>query len=119
MYRKNRGSARIILAGGSLLGLLIVVVIIASMQTKTAETSIEAKQQVEKQVEQIQKMLDAHGRTIDRMAEGSFDVILEDIGGRKNAVIKAVCLLEQIDSREAETLVESTPATVMTGLTKI
>lgn len=66
MYRKNRGSARIILAGGGLLSLLIVVVIIASMQTRTAETSIETKKHVEKQVEQIQKVFDEHGRVIDK-----------------------------------------------------
>ncbi|MDY7010399.1 MAG: ribosomal protein L7/L12 [Planctomycetota bacterium] len=119
MYYKNRGSARIILAGGSLLGLLIVVAIIASLASKSADTSVKAKQQAEKQVDQIQKALDAHGRTIDRMTEGSFDVILEDVGGRKNAVIEAVCLLKQIDSREAKNLIESTPATIMTDLTKI
>ncbi len=119
MYRKNRGSTRIILAGGGLLSLLIVVVIIASMQTKTAETSIETKKHVEKQVEQIQKTLDKHGRVINRMTEGAFDVILEDIGEQKNAVIEAVGALKQIDPREAETLIESAPAAVLTGLTKV
>lgn len=119
MYYRNRGSARIILAGGSLLGLLVVVVIMAKMGGESAKTAGETGQDIKKTIEEkIQKPLDEHGRQISKITEGSFDVIIENVGGRKNAVIEVVCLLKQIDQGEARTLVESTPATVMAGLTK-
>ena len=118
MYYKNRGSARIMLAGGGVLGLLIVVAIIAYMGGETAEQAGEAKQHVEKQIEGIQDKLDAHGRVIDKMTEGSFDVILEDTGERKIEVIKIVRSLRQVGLKKAEELVESAPVTVLTGLTK-
>ena len=118
MYYRNRGSARIMLAGGGLLALLIVVVIISYMGGESAQQAGKTKQHVEKQVEQVQKDIDAYNRKISAMAEGSFDVILQDVGGRKIDVVKAVRSLKKVGLAEAEELVESAPAAVLTGMTK-
>ncbi len=123
MYHKNRGSARIVLAGGGLLSLLIVVVIISYMGGESAKTAVDTKKRVENQVEGIQKTINErtrkHNEMIDRMqGEGSCDVILEDAGDRKIVVIKVVRLLTKLGLKDAEDLVESAPATILTGLTK-
>ena len=119
MYYRNRGSARIILAGGGLLSLLIVIAIIAHLGGESAEQAGKTKQHVEKQVKQIQKDIDAYSRKIGVMVEGSYDVILQDAGERKIEVIKAVRSLKKVGLKEAEEFVESAPAAILTGMTKI
>ncbi len=120
MYYRNRGSARIILAGGGLLSLLVVVVIISYMSGESAKTSIETKQRVEETIkEKIQKPLDERGRMYSKMTEGSFDVILEDVGPHEEDVIKAVRSLMKVGLKEAQDIVHSADGTILTGLTKI
>ena len=119
MYYKNRGSARIMLAGGGLLALLVVVVIIAHMGGESAKTAGETKQRVEKTIkEDIQKPLDAYGRRISKMTEGSFDVILEDVGPHEENVIKAVRSLRQVGLKDARDIVRSADGIILTGMTK-
>ncbi len=119
MYHKNRGFARIMLAGGGLLGLLVVVVIISYMGGESAEKAGKARQHTEEQVKQIQEKLDQRGRMYSKITEGSFDVILEDVGPHEEDVIKAVRSLTKLGLAEARDIVESTPSTVLTGMTKI
>ena len=118
MYYRNRGSARIMLAGGGLLSLLIVVVIISYMGGESAQQAGKTKQHAEKQVKQIQKDIDEYNRKISAMAEGSFDVILEDVGPHEEDVIKAVRSLRQIGLKEARDIVRSEDGIVLTGITK-
>ena len=119
MYHKNRGSARIMLAGGGLLGLLVVVVIMSYMGGESAKTAVETHKDVKKTIkEKIQKPLDAYGRRINKMTEGSFDVILEDVGPHEEDVIKAVRSLRRIGLNEARDIVRSEDGTVLTGMTK-
>ena len=107
------------LAGGGLLGLLVVVVIIAHMSGESAKTAGETKQRVEKTIEEdIQKPLDAYGRTISKMTEGSFDVILEDVGPYEEDVIKAVRSLTKLGLNKAQDIVRSENGIVLTGMTK-
>lgn len=47
-----------------------------------------------------------------------FDVILESFGANKINVIKAVRALTNLGLKEAKDLVESAPATVLTGVSK-
>ena len=120
MYYKNRGSLRIVLVGGGLLGLVIVVAIMVSLQTKSAETSVKTGQDIKKTIkEKIQKPLDDRGQMYNRIMGGSFDVILQDAGERKIEVIKVIRSLKKVGLGEAEELVESAPAAVLTGMTKI
>jgi len=119
MYYKNRGSARIMLAGGGLLGLLVVVVIMLSLQTKSTETVVKTGKDIKKTIEEdIQKPLDEHGRTLSKRAEGSFDVILEDVGNREDAVIKVVRSLKKVGLNEARDIVHSSDGIVLTDMTK-
>ena len=118
MYYRNRGSARIMLAGGGLLSLLVVVVIIAYMGGKSAEQAGKTKQHVEKQLEQAQKDIDAYNRKIGAMVEGSYDVILQDAGQDRIAVIKVIRSLKNIGLKEAENLVRSEDGIILTGMTK-
>ena len=116
MYHKNRGSARIMLAGGGLLGLLVVVVIISYMGGESAKTAVETKKDIEKTIEEkIQKPLDER---YSKMFEGSFDVILEDVGPHEEDVIKAVRSLRRIGLKQARDIVRSEDGTVLTGMTK-
>ncbi len=47
-----------------------------------------------------------------------FDLILKDVGANKINVIKEVRKITNLGLKEAKDLVESTPATVMTGVSK-
>jgi len=47
-----------------------------------------------------------------------FDVVLQSIGDKKINVIKAVRAVTSLGLKEAKELVESAPATVVTGVTK-
>lgn len=47
-----------------------------------------------------------------------FDVVLTDVGAKKINVIKAVRSVTTLGLKEAKELVESTPATVVTGVNK-
>jgi large subunit ribosomal protein L7/L12 len=47
-----------------------------------------------------------------------FDVVLQSIGDKKINVIKAVRAVTSLGLKEAKALVESAPATVVTGVTK-
>ena len=115
MYHRNRGFARIMLAGGGLLGLLVVVVIMVSLQTKSAETSVKTGQDIKKQVGQI---VDDHNRRTSKTMEGSFDVILEDIGSHEEDVIKVVSSLKKVGLKEAGDIVHSAGGIVLTDMTK-
>ena len=50
--------------------------------------------------------------------QDEFDVILEAAGDKKINVIKAVRAVTSLGLKEAKALVESAPATVVTGVTK-
>ncbi len=119
MYYKNRGSARIMLAGGGLLGLLVVVVIMSYLGGESAKTAVKTGQDIKKTIkEKIQKPLDEQGRRINKMTEGSFDVILEDVGPHEEDVIKAVRSLKKVGLKEARDIVRSEDGTVLTDMTK-
>ena len=119
MYHKNRGSARIMLAGGGLLGLLVVVVIISYMDVESAKTVVETHKDVKKTIkDKIQKPMDERGRIYSKTAEGSFDVILEDVGNREDAVIKVVRSLKKVGLKEAGDIVRSSNGIVLTDMTK-
>ena len=117
MTRKNRGSARLILAGGGLIGLLIVVFIIMHLSTTSLETSakMEGKVSTEK-IDVIQGQITQKNKQINRMLGESYDVILQDPGQEQDELIKAIQSLKHVTANEAEEIILSCPVTILTDV---
>jgi len=112
----NRGSTRIILAGGGLIGLLIVVFIIMHLSTTSLETTAKTEKHLRKKINVIQGQITQKNKQINRMLGESYDVILQDPGQQQDKLIKAIQSLKHITDEEAEEIILSCPVTVLTDV---
>jgi ribosomal protein L7/L12 len=123
----RKGSARVLLTGFSLLGLLIVVAIIVTLAGTQAEKATQAKKSAEETIEEkIQRPLDAYGERINEaMGDiagdakgGSYDVILADAGPGADRVIAAIREVTGLGPKDARSIVEGAPSHVERGITR-
>ncbi len=128
MRAKNRGgTAAAIFAGGGLLGLLIVIAIMMSLSAESADTSLRAKQQADRQMDYIQDRLDVQGEQIDTMTEemsgqaegqGDWDLVLYAPGSDEQAVVEIVQRIRRTSEDKARALVKDIPAKVLVAVPK-
>ena len=116
MTRKNRGSTRLILAGGGLIGLLAVIFIIMYLSTTSLETTAKTEKHLRKKIEVIRKQITPKNKQINRMLGESYDVILQDPGQEQDKLIKAIQSLKHITANEAEEIILSSPVTILTDV---
>jgi len=116
MTRKNRGSTRLILAGGGLIGLLAVIFIIMYLSTTSLETTARTEKHLRKKIDVIQGQITQKNKQINRMLGESYDVILQDPGQEQDELIKAIQSLKHITAEEAEEIILSSPVTILTDV---
>ena len=116
MTRKNRGSARLILAGGGLIGLLIVIFIIVHLSTTSLETTAKTEKHLQKKIDVIQSQIAQKNKQINKMLGESYDVILQDPGQEQDKLIRAIQSLKHITAEEAEEIILSCPVTILTDV---
>ncbi|MCD6377855.1 MAG: ribosomal protein L7/L12 [Planctomycetes bacterium] len=116
MTRKNRGSTRLILAGGGLIGLLAVIFIIMYLSTASLETTAKTEKHLRKKIDVIQGQITQKNKQINRMLGESYDVILQDPGQEQDKLIKAIQSLKHITANEAEEIILSSPVTILTDV---
>ena len=114
MTRKNRGSTRLILAGGGLIGLLAVIFIIMYLSTTSLETTARTEKHLRKKIDVIQGQITQKNKQISRMLGESYVVILQDPGQEQDELIKAIQSLKHITANEAEEIILSSPVTILT-----
>ena len=127
MFRKNRGSARIMLAGGGLLSLVVVIAIMSTLASKDADVTVKTKRYADEKVRDIQKDINERGRKAQRMMDRdplsglggkTYQVVLDETGSDTRAVVRVVRSLTGLSLREAENLVDSAPVVVLSDLTR-
>ena len=116
MTRRNRGSTRLILAGGGLIGLLAVIFIIMYLSTTSLETTAKTEKHLRKKIDVIQGQITQKNKQINRMLGESYDVILQDPGQEQDELIKAIQSLKHITANEAEEIILSSPVTILTDV---
>jgi len=116
MMWKNRGSTRLILAGGGLIGLLAVIFIIMYLSTTSLETTAKTEKHLRKKIDVIQGQITQKNKQINRMLGESYDVILQDPGQEQDELIKAIQSLKHITANEAEEIILSSPVTILTDV---
>ena len=116
MTRKNRGSTRLILAGGGLIGLLAVIFIIMYLSTTSLETTARTEKHLRKKIDAIQGQITQKKKQINKMLGESYDVILQDPGQEQDELIKAIQSLKHITAEEAEEIILSSPVTILTDV---
>ena len=112
----NRGSTRIILAGGGLIGLLIVVFIIMHLSTTSLETTAKTEKHLRKKINVIQGQITQKNKQINRMLGESYNVILQDPGQEQDELIKAIQSLKHVTADEAQEIILSSPVTILTDV---
>ena len=112
----NRGSTRIILAGGGLIGLLIVVFIIMHLSTTSLETTAKTEKHLRKKINVIQGQITQKNKQINRMLGESYNVILQDPGQEQDELIKAIQSLKHVTADEAQEIILSCPVTILTDV---
>jgi len=124
MHARNRGSARIMFAGFGLLSLLIVVGLMMYMGGESTEKAVKVKKYVE---ETLPRLEEQHNRQIEdalkefgtsRSPEGSYTVIVEEVGPDEGKVVREVLKLTGAGSAGLKRLLASPPARVAAGLTR-
>ena len=116
MTRKNRGSTRLILAGGGLVGLLIVVFIIMHLSTVSLETTAKTEKHLRKKIDVIREQITPKNKQINRMLGESYNVILQEPGQEQDDLIKAIQSLKHVTAEEAQEIILSCPVTILTDV---